>query len=250
MQDPKRRDSAIRNIRCLQKAMCNAQANMNEDDAPSSLEVQERWMSASPTRRGEIILAGLVAACTTIPTLSEARCLCAKELSVESHRQNGRLFLDLLEEMRAPNLTARHPYTPTYVSHPVWDAIVASQKSPETTVAAKTALAEILADRNMLIVYVVHFALRTIFDASLPELSQVKTGSKPRNSPETIPPMLIDSVRATCGEEVVQQFVKVARRAEKGRQVSYCSSECQKIDWKASHKKACGKLLQLEDLTP
>ncbi|KAJ7604343.1 hypothetical protein FB45DRAFT_1081441 [Roridomyces roridus] len=298
MQDPKNRHTVIHDVRSMQKALCTLQAQMTDDDISLPV-VQERWMSASPTRRGEIILAGLVAACTTIPTLNDARCLCAKEMSVKSHRQNARLFLDLLEEMRASNSTeAEEP--PTRDAHrtrrkpfdgrpyTVWDAIVADQKSPKTTVAAKTALAKILAERNMLIGSVVNSALRSILDLPPLQLCKAKNASKPRISPDIVQSSL-DRVRSVGGEKAAQEFGKVARQIEKGvharskeihaagkqmchsckkfnetttkfprckrcwdtleKSIVYCSTECQKIDWKAGHQKECGKLLQLEDLT-
>ncbi|KAJ7633232.1 hypothetical protein FB45DRAFT_1148856 [Roridomyces roridus] len=153
MQDPKHRDDVIRCTRSQRKTLCDIQAQLTSIAAPSFLgnDLQDRWMSAGPSKRGEIILAGLVAACTTVPSLHEARLFCDKEIRVESHRQNGRLFLDLLEEMMVQNPTAASPDTPTYVAHPVWDAIVADQQASNATICEKIALADILSERNLLI---------------------------------------------------------------------------------------------------
>ncbi|KAJ7608374.1 hypothetical protein FB45DRAFT_1129596 [Roridomyces roridus] len=132
------------------------------------------------------------------------------ELSVESHRQNGRLFLDLLEQMTVPNPTVA---SPTYISSPEWDAIAADQQSPDTTVAAKIALANCLVERNTLIGYVVNFALCSILDLPLPVLYQMKSG-KPSKLQEIQPSK--DRVRAACGEEASKVFGKFAREMGKG----------------------------------
>ncbi|KAJ7613076.1 hypothetical protein FB45DRAFT_1112779 [Roridomyces roridus] len=285
MQSPENPDAVIRCTRSLRETLCELQTQVTYDAAPflAENEVQRRWMSASPARRGEIILAGLVSACTNIPAMHDARLFCEKEMSVESHRQNGRLFLDLLEEMTVPNPTVD---SPTYISNPVWDAISADQ----TTLSAKIALAKHLGDRNLLIGYVVNFALCSILDLAPPGIYQMKGASKPHKSKKAGVQLGQDRVRRACGEEAAKAFGKVALEMGKGiyaqekevyvegkqafqmcrkindgtkqyprckrcwdtmhRQVLYCSPECQKVDWKAGHKKECGKLLQFEDLAP
>ncbi|KAJ7633263.1 hypothetical protein FB45DRAFT_866678 [Roridomyces roridus] len=183
------------------------------DDAVPLPVVQERWMALSPTKRGEIILAGLVAACTSIPVLNDARCLCAKEMSVKSHRQNARLFLDLLEQMRSPRID--HPSKPTYVSNPMWDEVVADQLAPKTTVSAKTALAQILSERNMLIGFVVNSTLRSILGLPPLQLYQTKNEHKPRLSRDSVQASA-ERIRAVGGEQYSREFEKVARQLEKG----------------------------------
>ncbi|KAJ7618565.1 hypothetical protein FB45DRAFT_1063207 [Roridomyces roridus] len=290
LQDPKRQDHVIRGVRSLQKTLCHMQAQMTLQAAPFCVgnELRRRWMSASPARRGEIILAGLVYACTSIPEMSAARLHTEKEMSVESHRQNGSLFPDLFEEMMVQNPTFRLADTPNYISHPVWDAITVEQQSPKTTVCERLSLALLLCQRNLLIGFVLHFALCSFLDLPLPELAQMKTGSKPQK-PRDEPSQALNMLYGE-NSEVVKSFGKVARQMDKRahaqtmkvhesgkqdcqtcgklndttkkfprckrcwdtmqREVLYCSPECQKVDWKAGHKKECGKFLQLEDLTP
>ncbi|KAJ7618540.1 hypothetical protein FB45DRAFT_1096998 [Roridomyces roridus] len=276
LQDPQSRDHIIGGIRSMQKNLCRMQVQMTLNAAPFCVgnELRRRWISASPARRGEIILAGLVSACTSIPEMNEARCCAGKEMSVESHRQNGSLFPDLLEEMMVQNPTLSPADTPNYISHPVWDAIAAEQQSPKTTPCERLALAKILCLRNYLIGFVVYFALCSFLDLPLPELVQTKTGSKPckpRDKPSQALSMLFGE-----DSEAVKSFRRVAHQMDEGayaqtmelnetttkfprckrcwdtmqREVLYCSPECQKVDWKAGHKKECGKWLQLEDLTP
>ncbi|KAJ7633238.1 hypothetical protein FB45DRAFT_914677 [Roridomyces roridus] len=289
MQDPKKRDAVIGYIRSMRKTLCDLQAQITHYAAPffAGNNLQRRWMSATPAKRGEIILAGLVKACTATASMHMARWYCEKELRVESHRQNGCLFLDLLEEMMVQNPTAGSPNMPTYISNPVWDAIVAQQAS-NATIPAKTALKSHLADRNMLIGFVVHFALCSILDIALPELYSTK--SKP-DKPTSQDTRLLEKILPVAyNEDTVKAMEKIARQVAKGvyahqreeyargkqecetctkpndtttkyphckrcwdtmeREVLYCSSECEKVDWKAGHKNECGKLLQLEELTP
>ncbi|KAJ7633200.1 hypothetical protein FB45DRAFT_1148774, partial [Roridomyces roridus] len=290
MQDPNHQDAMIRCARNMRNTLCDIQAEMTGFAAPFLLgnNLQQRWMSASPAKRGEIILAGLVAACTCTPGLHMARWYCEKELRVASHRRDGRLFLNLLEEMmvqNGPNVGS--PATPTYISHPVWDAIVAHQRqASNATTCEKITLQSLLADRNMLIGFVIHFALCSILDMpSLPGLHQRKYSSKPEKPKSN---EIQDIIRAACGKERSEAFGKAMHQTGKRvyaqyrevhaggkqfcqtckrpndtttkyprcrrcwdkmqREVLYCSSECQKIDWKAGHKKECGRSLRLEDL--
>ncbi|KAJ7618575.1 hypothetical protein FB45DRAFT_1063214 [Roridomyces roridus] len=294
-RDPENQDHMIRSIRSLKQALCYIQAQMTLKAAPFCVgnELRRRWMSASPARRGEIILAGLVSTCTSVPDLHGARCLTIKEMSVESHRHNGSMFPDLLEEMMVQNFnpTSRLADTPNYISHPVWVAIAAEQQSPKTTVPEKLALAKLLVQRNLLIGSVVHFALCSFLDLPPPEkLVQLKTGKpqKPRLEPSqglsklhgensevvksAAKAALVIRKKAyarnkeiyasekkdcqTCGKlnDTTTKFPRCRRCWDTmHREVFYCStflSECQKMDWKAGHKKECGKFLQFEELTP
>ncbi|KAJ7618652.1 hypothetical protein FB45DRAFT_1063260 [Roridomyces roridus] len=288
LQDRQRQDFIIRSIRGMNQSLCSIQAEMTLKAAPFCVgnELRRRWMSASPARRGEIILAGLASVVTSVPDLHGVRCYTLKELSVESHRQNGSLFPDLLEEMMVQNPTSRLADTPNYISHPVWDAITAEQQSPKTTVSEKFALAKALSQRNLLIGCVLHFALCSFLDLPLPELAQMKSKPpKPRLEPSQALSMLHgenskvvkSDAKATLqirmkayalnkeayesGKQNCQTCGKINHTTTKfprckrcwdtmQREVLYCSPECQKVDWKAGHKKECGRWLQFEDFTP
>ncbi|KAJ7633228.1 hypothetical protein FB45DRAFT_1058175 [Roridomyces roridus] len=270
MQDPKQQDTELDAIRLTRKTLCHTQAEIR---ALVGDDVEQRWMSATLAKRGKIILAGLGWACTAT---------------------NGRLFLDLLEEMMVQNPTAGSPNMPTYISNPVWDAIVAQQAS-NATIPAKTALKSHLADRNMLIGFVVHFELCSILDLPALGIYSMKSAFKPRKPTSQDMTSGQDTLRTALEEEMVKTQERIARQIGKElyaqereqyargkrecqtckkindttikyprckrcwdtmkREVLYCSpfvastSECQKVDWKAGHKKECGKWLQLEDLT-
>ncbi|KAJ7633227.1 hypothetical protein FB45DRAFT_1058174 [Roridomyces roridus] len=284
---PKQYDGLLRHTRSVRQALCEIQLEMTRDAAPYFVgqdSLQRRWMSATPERRGDLILAALVYTCCAYDILHQARYYCEKELDVESHRRDSRLFLKLLEEMMVQNPTATAPDTPIYISHPVWDALAAEQ---QVTGHKELVLTSILADRNMLIGFVLCFTVRSLLDLPLPKINS--TGAhKPVKPKSRVSRPMEDVLRGLYGDETAKGITKAARENEKadhiqrkeahakgkqvcqtckepneteiryprckqcwdevGREVTYCSSKCQKVDWKAGHKKECGRLLHLEDL--
>ncbi|KAJ7633214.1 hypothetical protein FB45DRAFT_1058166 [Roridomyces roridus] len=293
MQDPRYRDELIRCTRTTRKNLCFIQTMMNLHSLPDfrntrSLGWRQKWMSATPAKRGEAILKGLVATCSAMPVLHDARWLCEKEMTVESHRQNGRLFIDLWEEMSVQHTS---PETPNYISNLVWDEIIAEQQSSSATICEKVLLANCLADRNGLIAFVLYHAFCWFLDLQLPEFQQKKLSFKPKKA--KIMQLTQSSqveMDAKYGKETTQGVDRALREVGIGmqtqakdvydngkqycqtclkpndtkkkyprckrcwdvidREILYCSPECQKVDWKAGHKKECGKWLRLEDLTP
>ncbi|KAJ7618582.1 hypothetical protein FB45DRAFT_1007356 [Roridomyces roridus] len=266
LQDPQRQDHTIRGIRSMKQSLCHIQAQMTLKAGLfcAGNELRRRWMSASPARRGEIILAGLVSTCTSIPDMHGARCLTMKEMSVESHRQNGSLFPDLLEEMMVENPAARLTDTPNYISHPVWDALAAEQQSPKTTVSQRLALAQILVQRSLLIVdkpqkprlqpsralSLLHGEDSEVVKSDAKFALGIRKKAYARNKEVYASGK---QTCETCGKfnHTTTKFPRCKRCWDTmQREVLYCSLECQKVDWKAGHKKECGKFLQFGDLTP
>ncbi|KAJ7613074.1 hypothetical protein FB45DRAFT_1009082, partial [Roridomyces roridus] len=295
MQDPRYRDGLIRCTRTSRRSLCFLQTQMNAHSLPdfrntSSLGWRRRWISATPSERGEAILSGLVAACSPMPILHEARWFCAKELNVESHRQNGQLFIDLWEEMAVEHTSLD---TPNYISSPVWDAIMTNtEQQPSTApICEKVMLASVLGDRNMLIGFVLYFSFCWFLDLPLPEIQQKKPSYKPKKAKiMELTQASQAKMDAMYGKETTEGVERAFRefgmgmyaqerevhdngkqrcqtclkpndtkknypRCKRcwdvlGREILYCSPDCQRVDWKAGHKKECGKYLQLEDLTP
>ncbi|KAJ7613130.1 hypothetical protein FB45DRAFT_273076 [Roridomyces roridus] len=282
-------DSEVRNTRALRKTLCEIQMELTRVAAPFSVEqeLQQRWMSATPEKRGDLILAALVYTCSTNETLHQARRYCEKEMDVVSHRRDGQLLLDLVEEMMIQNPTATAPETPIYISHPVWDAMAAKHQGAGNR--NEVILTSILAERNMLIAFVLWHTLRSFLDLPLPQIHHSTGTRKPKLRSNVSCPEE-ELLRVLHGDEAAKGIIKAGRQTArtdhiqrkeayaKGKQVChscktpndttatkyprckrcwdtiqrevfYCSSECQKIDWKAGHKKECGRLLQLEDLT-
>ncbi|KAJ7633231.1 hypothetical protein FB45DRAFT_1148855 [Roridomyces roridus] len=288
--EPTERDNIIQHTRSFRNTLCGIQMDMTRIAAPYFVgqALQRRWMSATPQKRGELILAGLVYTCTVSTTLHQARSYCEREMDAEAHRRDGRLFIDLLEEIMVQNPTESGPGSPTYVSHAVWDALVADQQA---STDKKLALTVILAERNMLIGesllycnrsfagFVIYFTLCSFLKLPIPQLNSSKGRHKPVKAKYSVNPRLQDELRMAYGDEVAKGITKVAMENGKGiciqakevyakgkqiythaangagikwKEKSYTAlrSECQKIDWKAGHKKECGKWLKLEDLTP
>ncbi|KAJ7633226.1 hypothetical protein FB45DRAFT_1003342 [Roridomyces roridus] len=290
---PEQRHDLIQHTRSLRKSLCSIQMNMTRVAAPYFVgkeRLRRRWMEATPETRGDLILSGLVNTCSAYPALHDARYYCAKEMDVESHRRDGRLFLDLLQEMMVQNPTDSDPDSPTYISHPAWDAMAADQEA-WTSTDKQFALTFILAERNMLIGFVVLFALCSFLERPIPQLTLSKATHKPPKRVKAgVNPPLKAALRMLYGEEATKGFTQAARESNQGyciqeqemyakdkqlchscrqpndattkyprckrcwdtvqREVLYCSSDCQKVDWKAGHKKECGRWLQFEDFTP
>ncbi|KAJ7633266.1 hypothetical protein FB45DRAFT_1058199 [Roridomyces roridus] len=138
---PKKRDEMVHCTRQVRKTLCSIQAEMTRDALPYLFPanlLQKKWMSATPERRGQIILAALVHGCSAMALLHQARWYTEKELDVESHRRDGQLFLDLLEEMMVNNPTSAPPTTPTYISNPVWDRMAADQQSTKVRASIRS----------------------------------------------------------------------------------------------------------------
>ncbi|KAJ7646763.1 hypothetical protein FB45DRAFT_1051386 [Roridomyces roridus] len=285
---PRECDLVVRNTRRSRENLCDIQLELTRVAGLFWVgygNVQQRWMSETPEKRGDIILASLIHACSAYADLNNARHFCDKETNVESHRRDGQLFLNPLEEMMIQNPTTVAPDTPIYVAHPGWDALTA-EKQVASNELEELALAAILAERNRFIGFVLCFTLRPLLDFPLPRINVNHKPAKPKSNSSH---PAEDAVRMLYGDEMAEGLKKALRENEKAdhiqhkevyakrkemcrtcgkendtttkyprckrgwdtvqRQVSYCSSECQKIDWKARHKKECGRLLQLEDLT-
>ncbi|KAJ7633246.1 hypothetical protein FB45DRAFT_1027342 [Roridomyces roridus] len=281
---PEQRHHLIQHIRGIRKILAGTQLDMTRCAAPFFVgqELQRRWMSATPAKRGDLILAALVSTCSVYPALHDARHYCAKEMDVESHRQDGRLFLDLFQEMMVQNPTDNDPESPTYIAHPAWDAMAADQKA-WTSTDKQFALTFILAERNMLIGFVVFFTLCSFLELPTPQLHSSKATHKPL---KRIKDDSVDqaTLRKLYGEEAAKGITKATRETNKGyciqekemyataKQVCHSCQQpndtttkyprckrcwdtvqrevfdCQKVDWKAGHKKECGRWLQFEDL--
>ncbi|KAJ7641854.1 hypothetical protein FB45DRAFT_1125919 [Roridomyces roridus] len=235
------------------------------------------WTTATPAARGDCVLAALSATCSSALNLNGARFMCAKELKVESHRNDAALLLKLVKEITD---SASHE-EPVYISHPVWDAIAANQRTSRTVSEnEKLALAILLVTRNKLIAHVLEYVVRSVLGLPKPEIVVNKhyTNKKSdlRNSQPT---ELTPQLTAELGKAGAKQYLRAEREALKGlysqwkqncqtckkpnetearysrckrcwdtmqREVLYCSPACQKIDWKGGHKAICGQALKFK----
>ncbi|KAJ7613129.1 hypothetical protein FB45DRAFT_1065222 [Roridomyces roridus] len=246
---PKRRDYAITirsTGRALRQALREDQVEMTRDAAPyfQEQDLPQRWMSATPEKRGEHILAGLtwldavpVAPVVRFPSTGDgrratvrargipvkttavpvtgtanspnhARHFCEKEMDVESHRRDDQFFLSLMQEIMVQNPAATALETPIYISHPVWDALAAEEQASSDN---RLALMVILAERNMLISFVTMFTYRSFLDFSTPELKSTKGSHKPVKGNSSVSRPMQDALRVLYGEEAVKGVVKATR---------------------------------------
>ncbi|KAJ7713552.1 hypothetical protein B0H16DRAFT_365233 [Mycena metata] len=274
---PLRRDGSLLEHQGILSNLCRTQALLTGAALTyfAHLDLEERWMKASPDLRGKHILIGLSNACSIARNLHDARVYCGRELTLSHLRSDGRTVLDLLKAVMLPELAM--PEEPKLIPHPAWDAFAAAQARGSPNDSEKYALASILTLRTKLICHVIHATLNSFVGVELPTVAVAKY--KKKNNPgepflgREFGQSVAESMLGVAGAKAQAKENKAAwkerqrsrteycsyggcSKANDGsakfprckkcwdnmqREILYCSTECQKADWKPHHKSICDR---------
>ncbi|KAJ7641999.1 hypothetical protein FB45DRAFT_364357 [Roridomyces roridus] len=282
--DPHTRDLIIFSYPEHIRSLCEIQTQLIGVKFVPNLWVQFKrlWTAATPEKRGEHVLAGLAYVCSMSMNLHTTRGYCAVELCVESHRKDPRLLPKIVEEVMSKRGANDDNPDPVYISHPVRDALVAEQRISKPAEHKRLALSFALVHRSKLITFVLSHAMRTFLGLPPPKLHMAKHSTNKKTtlrSTQRTPmtPSLINGLGKARAKEYVEaerdglkelfskwkQYCQTCRKPNETdtkfprckrcwdtmqREVLYCSSACQKADWKAGHKAICGQPLKFEDV--
>ncbi|KAJ7713553.1 hypothetical protein B0H16DRAFT_1899476 [Mycena metata] len=279
---PLKMDASLLEHQSILRDLCQTQAHLTAVALTyfARENLEDRWMKAAPDLRGKHILIGLINACSIAKNLHDARVYCGRELTLSHLRSDGRTVLDLLKAVMLPE--AAIPKQPKLVPHPAWDAFAAAQARGFPNDSKKYALASILTLRTKLLCHVIHFTLNSFVGVELPTVSVGKYNKK--NNPgepflgREVSQAIAESMLGAAGAKAQAKEDKAAwkerqrgrtehcsysgclkandgsakfRRCTKcwenmQREILYCSTECQKADWKPHHRSICGKPLTFE----
>ncbi|KAJ7035902.1 hypothetical protein C8F04DRAFT_1233408 [Mycena alexandri] len=279
---PLRRDASLREHQAILSNLCRTQAILTATAGTyfAGANLEERWMKASPDLRGKHILIGLSSACSIARNLHDARVYCGRELTLSHLRSDGRAVLELLKAVLLPEVAM--PEEPKLLPHPAWDAFAAAQARGSPNDSEKYALASILTLRTKLICHVIHATLNSFVGVELPTVAVAKYNKK--NNPgepflgRELGKSVVEGMLGVAGAKAQAKENKAAwmerqrgrteycsyggcSKANDGsakfsrcktcwdnmqREILYCSTECQKADWKPQHKSICGKPLTFE----
>ncbi|KAJ7765075.1 hypothetical protein DFH07DRAFT_955909 [Mycena maculata] len=280
-------DRALAGYQNQLASTCAVQRNLTEDALGyfTSRNLEATWMRAGGDVRGEHILRGMATVCNKARNLNQARCY-TPELRLARLRLDGKVFLDLLKSAMLDDASFI-PSTPKYISHPHWDAFEVAQRPRNDTDAKKIALAEVLLLRTKLICHVLQFTLRSFFELELPGFSVVKE-HKSIQGRKTDPLESFHKAKleAALGPEAARAHRQGEKQGAKERisqrvghcsyigcrnteptdgsvkfsrckrcfetlerHVPYCSSTCQRADWKLRHKAVCGKPMDFDTVS-
>ncbi|KDR82287.1 hypothetical protein GALMADRAFT_264462 [Galerina marginata CBS 339.88] len=246
----------------------------------SHQDLANKWLSASVSDREKHALIGIAGACAISPNLNQARLSCAQELRVSHLSSNGQVFLDLLHAI-APQDLSGIPSEPQYINNDEWDRVQNAHRDDNDEVQ-KVALGSILVLRTKLITHVLQFIVHSVLDMDLPVVpvhkAKHKSGKEKKKNPDPLQQLHKDAMlqvygkekydeiaaefktafkerkankisgcRHCCGmEKTRESFKRCAACFKIGREVLYCSKECQVANWKIEHKLICGKPLDYE----
>ncbi|KAJ7656786.1 hypothetical protein DFH06DRAFT_1198572 [Mycena polygramma] len=267
------------------RGLCGLQFDVTRECITHFSTFEMNWMTATPVARRKHILGGLSQVCATAVNLNEARASCASELRLGRLSSDGKIFLDLLKSVLLEDVSFV-PNTPIYVSDPEWDKLSAGHQLLINNVE-RLALAHLLLMRTKLICHVLHFTMRSFLRLELPSLFVEKIPkmaapldmSEARKFEKMAAERALGRDGAKAWRNDTKQFAKDRRAdrrrfcsypnchefepldgsvkfsrcrpcAEKAkREVLYCSTQCQKNDWKPRHKATCGKPLDFETIS-
>ncbi|KDR67786.1 hypothetical protein GALMADRAFT_216173 [Galerina marginata CBS 339.88] len=263
----------------LKRALCELQYDVSLEAATflTSLDLTNKWLSASVSVREKHVLIGIANACAVSPNLNQARLCCAKELRVAYLSNNGEALLDLVDVI-APDDLSEKPSEPRYIHNEEWDHFQSVHQDFKDDVERVT-LGTILVLRTKIITHVLQFIICSFLDMELPVVPVLKK-SRAQEKKQPLASERLDNKAKlkACGKEKYNEIAaerKTAyqeRKANKisechqcgkmaktrevfkrciacgkiGREVLYCSKECQAANWKTEHKFTCGKPLDFE----
>ncbi|KAJ7127681.1 hypothetical protein C8R44DRAFT_733119 [Mycena epipterygia] len=218
----------------------------------------DKWLRADPSLHEKHVLVGLSRACSGAHNLHYARRLCPTELNITYLTKDGHYFLNLLKSV-IPEDVSHPPTRLAYFSHLDWDDLRAYHERSSPHDLEKLCYQTMLILRTKLISIVLRTTFRSFFDLVLPNITLLKGHNEARLfeplKTKTLVPPGATLRRAGCHLETcpngmhgavdVTKEMKFQRCREcwekLGREIKYCSRECQKSDWKPNHKAICGK---------
>ncbi|KAF8176860.1 hypothetical protein K438DRAFT_1939216 [Mycena galopus ATCC 62051] len=242
------------------------------------------WMNASPALREKHILIGLSNACSIARNLHDARIHCGRDFRLSRLRGDGRIVFDWLKAVmipQDPEKALELLNKPRYVPDAAWDALTDLQQRSAPNDSEKLALGNILVLRTKLICLFLQSTLRSFVgkDAKL-DIWVVKNKKKIVSSfpSQAVDRSAMEQILGPAGAKAAAKEGKAAwkerqsarreccsyvgcgkpnngtekyprcKRCWEGmqREVLYCSTECQKADWKSNHKAICGKSVSFD----
>ncbi|KAJ8087122.1 hypothetical protein PM082_005950 [Marasmius tenuissimus] len=243
-------------------------------------DLEQRWVDAGEAVRRKHTLRALSEACSMAKNLNDARNSCGDILRLKSLSKDGKTFISLLKAM-IPEDLSDIPKTPYHFPEPRWEAL---QKHVEKSFSAnsieKVTFDNTLVLRTKLIYHVLENMFMSFYDMPLEKVTVLKnnTATQDREMEKLAKKIQKTGMESIYGREAAKQIRKEDleaykdRKAQRGvfcrccqkvegnekfmrcsacwtkqqRDWKYCSSECQKKDWKVRHKTICGKPLTVE----
>ncbi|KAJ7283177.1 hypothetical protein C8J57DRAFT_1291666 [Mycena rebaudengoi] len=217
----------------------------------------EKWIYADPSVRAKHVLDALTNVCSAAHNLHHARRLCG-ELSVPSLSRSGHRLLGLLKSIIPEDLTAP-PTTVRHFSNPEWEALRVHVEESNRGDEEKFHYQAMLIIRTKLICHVLQATFRSFLGLGVPVIQLARVHAVKKRfqgiQTRTLVPPGAKLVRTGChlktcpngmhGNNDIpeeKQFLRCKDCWMKlQREVKYCDRECQRLDWKPSHKAICGK---------
>ncbi|KAJ7596299.1 hypothetical protein C8J56DRAFT_917055 [Mycena floridula] len=236
------------------------------------------WLQASAATRKKHVLTALSEACSMARNLNDARAYCADELTIAHLSENGQVVVDMLYAL-LPDDLSHVPASPYYFPNTNWDTFEKIHEASNARNEEKNILAEVIILRTKLIYHVLFFIFLSFLGVDRPKVmvkKYKKTPAAPGSSSDR------EIMEQLMGKEYVKKNAKEDKAAAKERaqqrgvvctlpgcpniqqndgerfkrcakcmsevkrEVTYCSPDCQKKDWKLRHRKICGKPMDLE----
>ncbi|KDR67811.1 hypothetical protein GALMADRAFT_146824 [Galerina marginata CBS 339.88] len=274
-----RHQSNLEEYAGLKKTLCGLQYRVSAEAVTclSSRDLRNKWLSASVSVREKHVLIGIAGACAISPNLNKARLSCAKELRVAYLSNTGETLLDLLDDI-APYDLSEMPSEPQYINNEEWDHVQNVHQDFKDDVE-RVAMGLILVLRAKLITHALQFIIRSFLGMALPVVPVLKKShTQGKKQPLVTEKYSKEAHLQAYGKEKYDEMLAESnaayreRKANKvgacdhcnkmaktrevfkmcsacgkiGREVLYCSKECQVANWKREHKPICGKPLDFE----
>ncbi|THV02727.1 hypothetical protein K435DRAFT_836239 [Dendrothele bispora CBS 962.96] len=242
-------------------------------NAFSKKDFEKRWLDVGVDVRRKHALRALANGCSLARNLNQARAYSFDILRVDHLSQNGKVLIDLLKAITPDDISVvlKDPY---YFPEKTWDALKAEQERGNNELE-KYALREILILRTKLIYLVVEGMMDSFLDEALPTVVvQKNRDQRSASEKQEAVRANVNMMKLVYGEregkararaefeaykdrksrrgilctncEVPESDGQKFQRCKKcwdlvGRDIPYCSKDCQVKDWRIRHKEICGK---------
>ncbi|KAF7794719.1 hypothetical protein EIP86_005857 [Pleurotus ostreatoroseus] len=257
-------DSYLLSIDKQVRETCDLQAELIREVLKVRSEFEQGWRALPKTRRDALILGGISHACTA-PYIEDERGLCPEISLPELSARNGEAFLDLLRRFVPDDASAAiKPTEPTCLPHSVLSRYLALTEKEKERLGCRM----FVRYRELSRAYFMTLALWSIFQLYYGRRERYDV-AKNIHFEEELKPMIKDAI----GKDAYKEIMKMSKGARKespracwlcgatpsadkslqacsrcrtiGRDIYYCSKECQVKDWKEGiprpHKEICGK---------